>query len=72
MARGERVNNNRTIGELKNLQGGGGKAIDFRWFSTASSGNWGWVFAHPGTASPGVNGLNHSYIPMKKKTTCLF
>ena len=38
-----------------------GKAIVLTCFFTAGTGNWGWVFARPVTASTGVNGNTGVY-----------
>ena len=54
------LNNNRTIGGPKSLQGGQERQLFSHAFSrpvTAGTGNWGWVFAWPVTAGTGVNGL---------------
>ena len=54
------LNNNRTIGGPKSLQGGWERQLSSHAFSravTGSTGNWGWVSARAVTGGTGVNGL---------------
>ena len=55
------LNNNRTIGGPKSLQGGWERQLSSHALSrpiTAGTGYWGWVFAWPVTTGTGVNGLS--------------